>query len=97
MMVAERTKHYYDFGYFFDAKNSGSCRVVLSEELEEDIDIADAINMALDEGSLDEDYADNILYVDHLSPLEASDMGFEVPHSDVMADIHPFRHRICDL
>lgn len=96
-MVAERTKCYYDFGYFFDAKNSGSIRVTLDEDLDEDIDISDAIELALESGELDEEYADNILYIDKLSPLEASEMGFDVPRSDVLDDTRPYRTRICSV
>ena len=71
-------KFYYDFGYFFDRKDSGSCRVTLNKKLEDVDDIDTCIEIALAEGALDEDYADNIVYVEELTKEEAKEMGFNV-------------------
>lgn len=71
------TMHYYDFGYFFDRKDSGSCRVMLPYELDTD-DIDECVTIALANNALDEDYADNIVYVEELSEDEARDMGFPI-------------------
>lgn len=72
-------KYYYDFGYFFSRKESGSCRVTLDVDLgDSDIDVDEAISVALKAGELDEEYADNIVYVTKLSEQEAKEMGFEI-------------------
>lgn len=69
------TKHYYDFGYFFSRKDSGSLRVTTETELDtEDIDFC--IKYACDNNLIDKSYADNIIYVEELSESDARDMGF---------------------
>lgn len=74
----DTNKFYYDFGYFFSRKDSGSCRVTLSVDLGDDPDVDDAVDTALKEGALDEEYADNIVYVTKLTTEEAKEMGFVV-------------------
>lgn len=69
--------HYYDFGYFFDRKDSGSCRVTLMWELNTD-DIDECVEIALANNALDEEFAGNIVYVEELTIDEARDMGFEI-------------------
>lgn len=70
-------KYYYDFGYFFSRKDSGSCRVTLDIDLGDgDIDTDEAVNLALKAGQLDEEISDNIVYVNKLTEEEARDMGF---------------------
>lgn len=70
-------KYYYDFGYFFNRKDSGSCRVTLNIDLgDSNIDTDEAVNLALKAGQLDEEISDNIVYVKKLTEKEARDMGF---------------------
>ena len=71
-------KFYYDFGYFFNRKDSGSCRVTLSVDLGDNIDVDEAVSVALKEGALDEEFADNIIYVESLTKEEAIEMGFDI-------------------
>lgn len=68
-------KHYYDFGYFFSRKDSGSLRVTTETELDTE-DIDSCIKYACDNNLIDKSYADNIIYVEELSESDARDMGF---------------------
>lgn len=71
-------KFYYDFGYFFNRKDSGSCRVTLNKKLEDIDDVDACVEVALAEKALDEDFADNIIYVEELTFDEAKEMGFDI-------------------
>jgi hypothetical protein len=68
-------KHFYDFGYYFSRKDSGSIRVTTNEALDTD-DVNSCIEYAYKNNLLEEEYVDNILYVDELTENEARDMGF---------------------
>ena len=68
-------KFYYDFGYFFNRKDSGSCCVTMDVELDV-YNMEECVRIALEKGALDEEYADNIVYVEELTEDEARDMGF---------------------
>lgn len=68
-------KHYYDFGYFFSSKDSGSIRVTTTEPLDtEDIDAC--VAYALENDLMEDEYAENIIYVEELTEEDARDMGF---------------------
>ena len=73
-----QTPHYYDFGYFFDRKDSGSCYVKLMFELDDLDDIDECVEIALANNALDEEYAGNIVYIEELSEEEARDFGFDI-------------------
>lgn len=66
------TVHYYDFGYFFGRKDSGSCYVKLMCELNTD-DIDTCVEIALRNNALDEEFAGNIVYIEELTEEEARD------------------------
>ena len=69
-------KYYYDFGYFFSRKDSGSIRVTTNEPLNTDnIDVC--VEYAYENDLIEEDYIDNIIYVNELTKEEAIEMGFE--------------------
>ena len=70
-------KHYYDFGYFFSRKDSGSIRVTTTEPLDTD-DIDECITYASNHHLIENEYVDNIVYVSELTEQEAKDMGFEI-------------------
>lgn len=69
------TKHYYDFGYFFSRKDSGSLRVTTDTELDTE-NVDSCIEYACNNNLIDKSYADNIIYVEELSEADARDMGF---------------------
>ena len=69
-------KFYYDFGYFFSRKNSGSIRVTTNEPLNVD-DIDACVEYAYKNDLIEEEYIDNIIYVNNLTKEEAIEMGFE--------------------
>ena len=69
-------KYYYDFGYFFSRKDSGSSRVRTNEPLNTD-DIDACVEYAYENNLIEEDYIDNIIYVNELTKEEAIEMGFE--------------------
>lgn len=69
-------KYYYDFGYFFSRKNSGSIRVTTNEPLNVD-DIDACVEYAYKNDLIEEEYIDNIIYVNNLTKEEAIEMGFE--------------------
>ena len=73
-----QTPHYYDFGYFFNRKDSGSCMVKLMFELDNLEDIDECVEIALANNALDEEYAGNIVYIEELTEEEAIDFGFEI-------------------
>ena len=50
---------------------------MLPYELDTD-DIDECVTIALANNALDEDYADNIVYVEELTEDEARDMGFPI-------------------
>lgn len=68
-------KHYYDFGYFFSNKDSGSIRMTTSKSLDTD-DIDGCVIYALKNKLMEDEYANNIVYVEELTEEEASRMGF---------------------
>lgn len=70
-------KYYYDFGYFFSNKDSGSLRVTTTEPLDAD-DTDGCVEYALEHNLIDEEYAGNIIYVEQLTKEDARDMGFDV-------------------
>lgn len=70
-------KYYYDFGYFFSNKDSGSLRVTTTEPLDAD-DTDECVEYALKHNLIDEEYAGNIIYVEQLTKEDARDMGFDV-------------------
>lgn len=70
-------KYYYDFGYFFSNKDSGSLRVTATEPLDAD-DTDGCVEYALEHNLIDEEYAGNIIYVEQLTKEDARDMGFDV-------------------
>lgn len=70
-------KHYYDFGYFFNRKDSGSIQITTTEKLDTN-DIDECVNYALKNNMLEEDYADNIIYIEELTESDAKDMGFDI-------------------
>jgi hypothetical protein len=70
-------KYYYDFGYFFDRKHSGSIEIITDEELDTE-NIDECVNYAITNGLLEDEYIDNIIYVTRLTEQEARDMGFEI-------------------
>lgn len=70
-------KHYYDFGYFFSSKDSGSLRVTTTEPLDEN-DIDSCVEYALENDLIESEYAENIIYVNELTREEAEDMGFDM-------------------
>lgn len=49
-------KYYYDFGYFFSNKDSGSLRVTTTEPLDAD-DTDGCVEYALEHNLIDEEYA----------------------------------------
>ena len=69
------TKHYYDFGYFFSRKDSGSLRVTTETELDTE-NVDSCITYACNNNLIDKSYADNIIYVEELSENDAREMGF---------------------
>ena len=69
-------KYYYDFGYFFRRNDSGSIRVTTNEPLNAD-DIDACVKYAYENDLIEEDYIDNIIYVNELTKEEAIEMGFE--------------------
>ena len=69
-------KYYYDFGYFFSRKNRGSIRVTTNEPLNVD-DIDACVEYAYKNDLIEEEYIDNIIYVNNLTKEEAIEMGFE--------------------
>lgn len=69
-------KYYYDFGYFFNRKDSGSIRVTTNEPLNTN-DIDACVEYAYENDLIEEDYIDNIIYVNELTKEEAIEMGFE--------------------
>lgn len=69
-------KYYYDFGYFFSRKNSGSIRVTTNEPLNVD-DVDACVEYAYKNDLIEEEYIDNIIYVNNLTKEEAIEMGFE--------------------
>ena len=69
-------KYYYDFGYFFNRKDSGSIRVTTNEPLNAD-DIDACVKYTYENDLIEEDYIDNIIYVNELTKEEAIEMGFE--------------------
>lgn len=70
-------KYYYDFGYFFNRKDSGSIVVGLTEKLDTD-DVDSCIEIALKNNQIDASYASNVVYVEELTEEEAIEMGFKV-------------------
>lgn len=70
--------HYYDFGYFFDRKHSGSIRITTTEVLDTD-DVDECIKYAVEHNLFEPEYADNIIYVNELTESDAKDMGFDTP------------------
>ena len=77
-METNNKPHYYDFGYFFNRKDSGSCRVTLMCELDTN-DVDECVEIALANNALDEEFAGNIVYIEELDEEEARDMGFNIP------------------
>ena len=67
------TKHYYDFGYFFSRKDSGSLYVTADTALDTD-DTDACIEYACNHSLIDKSYADNIIYVEELSESDARDI-----------------------
>ena len=62
-------KHYYDFGYFFCSKDSGSILIAVDKELNED-DIDESVSYVFKQGLIDEEYIENIIYIEELSKEE---------------------------
>lgn len=54
----------YYFGYFFNCKDSGSILVTLSKDIGDDPDIDDAVDLAIEENAIDDEYVENIIYVE---------------------------------
>lgn len=76
MNETNEKEYFYDFGYFFSHKDSGSIRVTTKNELDVD-DIDSAVEYCLAHGMEDfEMYADNIVYIEELTKEEADEMGF---------------------
>lgn len=75
--IVDMKKYYYDFGYFFSRKDSGSIRVTTTEPLDTD-DTDNCIAYALKNKLIEDEYADNIVYISELTEEEARDMGFEI-------------------
>ena len=67
-------KHYYDFGYFFDRRCSGSILIAVDKELDED-DIDESVSYVFKQGLIDEEYIENIIYIEELSKEEYLEMG----------------------
>lgn len=61
---------FYDCGYFFNRKDSGSIFVVAPASLSDDDDI---IDYAVENGIMDDEYADNIVYVEEIDEEEYLD------------------------
>lgn len=70
-------KYYYDFGYFFSTKDSGSLRVTTTEPLDEN-DTEACVRYALENDLIEEEYAENIIYVTELTEEDARGMGFDI-------------------
>ena len=45
-------RHYYDFGYFFGSKDSGSILIAVDKELDED-DIDESVSYVFKQGLID--------------------------------------------
>lgn len=67
-------KHYYDFGYFFGSKDSGSILIATDKELDVD-DIDESVSYVFKQGLIDEEYIENIIYIEELSKEEYLEMG----------------------
>ena len=67
-------KHYYDFGYFFGSKDSGSILIATDKELNVD-DIDESVSYVFKQGLIDEEYIENIIYIEELSKEEYLEMG----------------------
>ena len=70
-------KYYYNFGYFFNRKDSGTLRIITNEFLNEN-DIDECIIYALKHKLIPEEYADNIIYIEGIEENEAKEMGFDI-------------------
>lgn len=72
-----RKKHYYDFGYFFSRKDSGSIMVTTLKQLDTE-NVDSCVDYAFKHNLIEVDYVDNINYIEELSIQEAKEMGFEI-------------------
>lgn len=73
----ETKKYYYDFGYFFNNRDSGSLRVITNKPLDED-DVDECVNYAYKNNLISKEYVNNIIYIEELSKKDAKEMGFNV-------------------
>ena len=73
----ETKKYYYEFGYFFNNKDSGSLHVITNKPLDED-DVDECVNYAYNNGLISKEYVNNIIYIEELSKKDAKEMGFNV-------------------
>ena len=70
-------KHYYDFGYYFSNKDSGSIYIITEKLLDTD-DIDECVKYVFSKKLIYKSYINNIVYIEELSEEEAKDMGINV-------------------
>lgn len=73
----ETKKYYYDFGYFFNNRDSGSLRVITNKLLDED-DVDECVNYVYKNNLIPKEYVNNIIYIEELSKKDAKEMGFNI-------------------
>lgn len=73
----ETKKYYYDFGYFFNNRDSGSLRVITNKLLDED-GVDECVNYAYKNNLIPKEYVNNIIYIEELSKKDAKEMGFNI-------------------
>lgn len=69
-------KYVYDFGYFFNRKDSGSIFLAFDKQLDTE-DVDECIEIACKAGVLMDEYASNIVYVTELTEDEVGEYNIE--------------------